>query len=136
MDLIFLLIILIFIYFIYYENIENYDNDLDINIDISDNIKITNLNNVREITSYSKYNQDKIDFQDIKFKDDTTIQEVYDFLVDDLRKYNNKFETIDTYDTVDYYDINNEDEYGYTNFTTYKKNLKNNNSLSKEQLEC
>lgn len=145
MDFILLIIIFIFIYFTnqHNNNIEKFELDQDQiieNFDINlnkyndSNIKINNINTVREQTTYSKYAQDRIDFKNMDFKENENISDIYDFLVDNGRTNYNKYEKVETNDFNDYYNLEDEDNYGYTNFSNYKtlKTLKKDTSLMKE----
>ena len=118
MDLLFLFIILIFIYFFY--NIETFENN-DVNTKkiINNNI-IPIENNIIEKQNPSNYNQDKIDFKNIKFKEEQSIQDIYNFLVDDSRSEIMKYDYLDSYETNEYYNLG-DNNYGYTEFTNYNK---------------
>lgn len=51
-----------------------------------------------------------------------TIMEIYDDLVHDGRFELGKSKNIDPYTNDDFYDLNDNNAYGYTDFSTYKKN--------------
>ena len=74
----------------------------------------------RPVFSCSNYKNDKIiDFNNLN---EELINIVYDKLVDDNRIQNVDYDNMSFYNSNDnYYDIKNDDNYGYTNFMTYKK---------------
>jgi hypothetical protein len=124
-------------YLLYFKNTINHEkfdikkNDLvtlenkDIisypNIIIKPNIKLNDysIEVDRPIFSCSNYMNDKIlDFTNI---DNQLITNVYDKFVDDNRKQIIDYNKLTNIDKYEYYDIKNNDNYGYTNFMTYKK---------------
>jgi hypothetical protein len=112
------------------ENLDLYNSDsknniID-NIDninyIKNNIKLNDYNVEvdRPIFSYSNCKNDKT----VKINNDEEelINNVYDKLVDDNRIQNINYDNLNYYNSNDnYYNIENNDIYGYTNFMTYKK---------------
>jgi hypothetical protein len=105
------------------------DND---NIEIIENLEIIKNNKLpeklndynievdRPVFSCSNYKNDKIiDFNNL---DEELINITYDKLVDDNRIQNVDYDNMSFYNSNDnYYDITNDDNYGYTDFMTYKK---------------
>jgi hypothetical protein len=89
------------------------------------NIKLNdyNIEVDRPFYSCSNYKNDKnIDFNNL---DEELINNVYDKLVNDNRIQNINYDNLTYYNSNDnYYDIINNDIYGYTNFMTYKNDLK------------
>ena len=85
-------------------------------------IKINNYNIEvdRPVFSCSNYKNDKaIDLNNIN---DELINITYDKLVDDNKIHNIDYDNMSFYNSNDnYYDIKNDDNYGYTDFMTYKK---------------
>lgn len=73
----------------------------------------------RPVFSCSNYKNDKIiDFNNLN---EELINIVYDKLVDDNRIQNVDYDNMSFYNSNDnYYDITNNDNYGYTDFMTYK----------------
>jgi hypothetical protein len=108
------------------ENLELFNNNDNKNNDnknyIKNNIKLNdyNIEVDRPIYSCSNYKNDKnINFSNL---DEELITNVYDKLVDDNRIQNVNYEMLENYYNDDkYYNIANNDNYGYTNFMTYKK---------------
>jgi hypothetical protein len=104
------------------------DND---NIEIIENLEIIKNNKLpekindynievdRPVFSCSNYKNDKIiDFNNL---DEELINITYDKLVDDNRIQNIDYDNMSFYNSNDnYYDITNDDNYGYTDFMTYK----------------
>jgi hypothetical protein len=104
------------------------DND---NIEIIENLEIIKNNKLpeklndynievdRPVFSCSNYKNDKIiDFNNL---DEELINITYDKLVDDNRIQNIDYDNMSFYNSNDnYYDIKNDDNYGYTDFMTYK----------------
>jgi hypothetical protein len=92
---------------------------------IKNNIKLNdyNIEVDRPLYSYSNYKNDKnIDFNNL---DEELINNAYDKLVDDNRIQNINYDNLTFYNSNDdYYNIVNNDNYGYTNFMTYKNDLK------------
>ena len=102
------------------------------NIEIIENLEIIKNNKLpeklndynievdRPVFSCSNYKNDKIiDFNNLN---EELINIVYDNLVDDNRIQNVDYDNMSFYNSNDnYYDIKNDDNYGYTNFMTYKK---------------
>jgi hypothetical protein len=101
-------------------------------IKIIENLEIINNNNKlpeiindynievdRPVFSCSNYKNDKIiDFNNLN---EDLINITYDKLVDDNRIQNVDYDNMSFYNSNDnYYDIKNDDNYGYTNFMTYK----------------
>jgi hypothetical protein len=130
-------LLLLLMYLLYFKNTINHEkfdikkNDLvtlenkDIisypNIIIKPNIKLNDysIEVDRPIFSCSNYMNDKIlDFTNI---DNQLITNVYDKFVDDNRKQIIDYNKLTNIDKYEYYDIKNNDNYGYTNFMTYKK---------------
>jgi hypothetical protein len=113
------------------ETIENLDlNNSDNNNNnnksyIKNNIKLNdyNIEVDRPVYSCSNYKNDKnIDFNKL---DEELINNVYDKIVDDNRIQNVDYDNLSYYNSNDnFYNIENNDIYGYTNFMTYKNDLK------------
>lgn len=115
-----------------YKHNDNYKykykhDDIIENLEIIQNtnklpIKINNYNIEvdRPVFSCSNYKNDKaIDLNNIN---DELINITYDKLVDDNRIQNVDYDNMSFYNSNDnYYDITNNDNYGYTDFMTYKK---------------
>ena len=104
----------------YTNKIENLDL-FNYNIKNMNDIKLNNYNIEvdRPIYSYSNYKNDKnINMGDLE---EQLINNVYDKLVDDGRIQKINYEMLDSNNTDNYYNINNTDNYGYTDFMTYKK---------------
>lgn len=109
------------------ENLDLFNNNNNDNINdnknyIKNNIKLNdyNIEVDRPVYSCSNYKNDK----DINFNnlDEELINNVYDKLVDDNRIQKINYETLENYYNDDkYYNITDNDNYGYTNFMTYKK---------------
>lgn len=73
----------------------------------------------RPVFSCSNYKNDKIiDFNNLN---EDLINITYDKLVDDNRIQNVDYDKSFYNSNDNYYDIKNDDNYGYTNFMTYKK---------------
>ena len=74
----------------------------------------------RPVFSCSNYKNDKIiDFNNLN---EELINITYDKLVDDNRIQNVDYDNMSFYNSNDnYYDIKNNDNYGYTDFMTFKK---------------
>ena len=101
------------------------------NIEIIENLEIIKNNKLpeklndynievdRPVFSCSNYKNDKIiDFNNLN---EELINIVYDNLVDDNRIQNVDYDNMSFYNSNDnYYDITNNDNYGYTDFMTYK----------------
>ena len=114
----------------YKKNDNDNDNDND-NIEIIENLEIIKNNKLpekindynievdRPVFSCSNYKNDKIiDFNNL---DEELINITYDKLVDDNRIQNIDYDNMSFYNSNDnYYDITNDDNYGYTDFMTYK----------------
>jgi hypothetical protein len=126
----------LFLYLILFIDIDK-DKDKDLNIKCTNKIEnldlfnynIKNINDIklnnynievdRPIYSYSNYKNDKnINMGDLE---EQLINNVYDKLVDDGRIQKINYEMLDSNNTDNYYNINNTDNYGYTDFMTYKK---------------
>jgi hypothetical protein len=118
-----------------FEIIEKLDinkNDND-NVNVNDNNKIYikkyiklndyNVEVDRPVYSCSNYKNDKnIDFNNF---DEELINNVYDKLVDDNRIQNVDYDNLTYYNSNEnFYNIDNNDNYGYTDFMTYKNDLK------------
>ena len=102
------------------------------NIEIIENLEIIKNNKLpeklndynievdRPVFSCSNYKNDKIiDFNNLN---EELINIVYDNLVDDNRIQNVDYDNMSFYNSNDnYYDITNNDNYGYTDFITNKK---------------
>ena len=92
---------------------------------IKNNIKLNdyNIEVDRPLYSCSNYKNDKnIDFNNL---DEEIINIVYDKIVDDNRIQNINYDNLSFYNSNDdFYNIENDDNYGYTNFMTYKNDLK------------
>ena len=86
------------------------------------NMPIKRENNI-EIEHPVNSNKYDIDFKPDIVEDDKDIADVYDAMVDDGRLANQKYDEIDTYEHNTYFDLNDGDNYGYTNFMDYKKGL-------------
>lgn len=105
------------------ENLNLFNNNIN-DINYIKNINDIKLNNYnievdRPIYSYSNYKNDKnINMGDLE---EQLINNVYDKLVDDGRIQKINYEMLDSNNTGNYYNINNTDNYGYTDFMTYKK---------------
>jgi len=89
------------------------------------NIKLNdyNIEVDRPLYSCSNYKNDKnINFNNL---DEELINNAYDKLVDDNRIQNINYDNLTYYNSNDnLYNIENNDIYGYTNFMTYKNDLK------------
>lgn len=105
-----------------YKSDYNNDNNNDNKIYIKKNIKLNdyNIEVDRPLYSCSNYKNDKnIDFNNL---DEELINNVYDKLVDDNRIHNVDYDNMSFFNSNDnYYNIENNDNYGYTNFITNKK---------------
>lgn len=102
------------------------------NIEIIENLEIIKNNKLpeklndynievdRPVFSCSNYKNDKIiDFNNLN---EELINIVYDNLVDDNRIHNVDYDNMSFFNSNDnYYNIENNDNYGYTNFITNKK---------------
>ena len=98
------------------ENLEIIKN----NNKLSEKINDYNIEVDRPIFTYSNYKNDKIiDFNNL---DEELINITYDKFVDDNKIKNIDYDNMSFYNSNDnYYDIKNNDNYGYTNFMTFKK---------------
>ena len=98
------------------ENLEIIKN----NNKLTEKLNDYNIEVDRPVFSCSNYKNDKIiDFNNLN---EELINIVYDKLVDDNRIQNVDYDNMSFYNSNDnYYDIKNDDNYGYTNFMTYKK---------------
>lgn len=103
------------------------DNKIEIieNLEIIKNNKLPeklndyNIEVDRPVFSCSNYKNDKIiDFNNLN---EELINITYDKLVDDNRIQNVDYDNMSFYNSNDnYYDITNDDNYGYTDFMTFK----------------
>lgn len=135
-----ILLLLLFILLIYDNRNTNYEHfykkkyynikDLSDNIiDIStNNISANNIltNNIkfevdRPIFSYSNYKNDKND--NINSLEKQTIGDIYNELVNDNRIQNINYDNLESYDKFEYFNLHDNDSYGYTNFSTYGKKI-------------
>lgn len=98
------------------ENLEIIEN----NNKLSEKINDYNIEVDRPVFTSSNYKNDKIiDFNNLN---EELINITYDKLVDDNRIQNVDYDNISFYNSNDnFYDIKNNDNYGYTDFMTYKK---------------
>ncbi len=98
------------------ENLEIIKNDNK----LPEKINNYNIEVDRPVFSCSNYKNDKIiDFNNLN---EELINITYDKLVDDNRIQNVDYDNMSFYNSNDnYYDIKNNDNYGYTNFMTFKK---------------
>jgi hypothetical protein len=127
----FLLCFLILLLYLKEEKIEKVVHKIK-KIEIIENLEIKKNNNKlpeklndynievdRPVFSCSNYKNDKnIDFNNLN---EELINIVYDKLVDDNRIQNVDYDDMTFYNSNDnYYDITNNDNYGYTDFMTYK----------------
>lgn len=98
------------------ENLEIIKN----NNKLTEKLNDYNIEVDRPVFSCSNYKNDKIiDFNNLN---EDLINITYDKLVDDNRIQNVDYDNMSFYNSNDnYYDIKNDDNYGYTNFMTYKK---------------
>ena len=102
------------------ENLDLFNYNIK-NIKNINDIKLNNYNIEvdRPIYTYSNYKNDKnINFSNLE---EQLINDVYDKLVDDGRIQKINYEMLENNNTDNYYNINNTDNYGYTDFMTYKK---------------
>jgi hypothetical protein len=128
----FLLCFLILLLYLKEEKIEKVVHKKKKKIEIIENLEIKKNNNKlpeklndynievdRPVFSCSNYKNDKnIDFNNLN---EELINIVYDKLVDDNRIQNVDYDNMTFYNSNDnYYDITNNDNYGYTDFMTYK----------------
>jgi hypothetical protein len=98
------------------ENLEIIQNNNKLPIKINNyNIEVD-----RPVFSCSNYKNDKaIDLNNI---DEDLINITYDKLVNDNKIHNIDYDNMSFYNSNDnYYDIKNNDNYGYTDFMTFKK---------------
>lgn len=97
------------------ENLEIIKN----NNKLTEKLNDYNIEVDRPVFSCSNYKNDKIiDFNNLN---EELINIVYDKLVDDNRIQNVDYDNMSFYNSNDnYYDITNNDNYGYTDFMTYK----------------
>jgi hypothetical protein len=102
------------------EIIENLEIIKNNNNKLPEIINDYNIEVDRPIFSCSNYKNDKIiDFNNLN---EELINITYDKLVDDNKNQNVDYDNMSFYNSNDnYYDIKNDDNYGYTNFMTYKK---------------
>jgi hypothetical protein len=106
--------------------LNNYIDDINYikNINNIKNINDIKLNNYnievdRPIYTNSHYKNDKkININNVE---EQLINNVYDKLVDDGRIQKINYEMLENNNIDNYYNINNSDNYGYTDFMTYKK---------------
>jgi hypothetical protein len=98
------------------ENLEIIKNDNK----LPEKINNYNIEVDRPVFSCSNYKNDKIiDFNNLN---EELINITYDKLVDDNRIQNVDYDNMSFYNSNDnYYDIKNNDNYGYTDFMTFKK---------------
>jgi hypothetical protein len=61
-----------------------------------------------------------IDFAPQINDDEKDIASIFDEMVDDGRNKLQKYDTVDTYQNKDYFDLNDNNRYGYTEFMDYK----------------
>jgi hypothetical protein len=78
------------------------------------------INEDRYISTHTHFKFDKDYTVNPVENKDKTIMEIYDDLVNDGRYEITKSTDIAPFDENEYFDIADNDKYGYTNFTTYK----------------
>lgn len=110
------ILILIFMFFIILKQpSENFTNNIM-------KLPIKRENNI-EVEHPVNSNKYDLVFRPEIVDEEKDIAEIYDEMVDDGRNQLQKYEEIDTYDNNTYFDLNDGDNYGYTNFMDYKKGL-------------
>jgi hypothetical protein len=128
-----ILLLLLFILLIYDNRIINYEHFYKKNYynikDLSDNISTNDIstNDIlfievdRPIFSYSNYKNDKIN--KINNLEKEIIGDIYNELVNDNRIQNINYHNLESYDKFEYFNLHDNDSYGYTNFSTYGKKI-------------
>jgi hypothetical protein len=131
-----ILLLLLFILLIYDNRNTNYEHFYKKNYynikDLSNNIIDISMNDIstndisfievdRPIYSYSNYKNDKND--NINSLEKQTIGDIYNELVNDNRIQNINYDNLESYDKFEYFNLHDNDSYGYTNFSTYGKKI-------------